>query len=155
MLAALGYGSLRFGHNEQYFVEDAFSWFNVNRVVVPCCLNFGLFGVQLTIRQFQWWLYFCRICVKPLLEPMHYNDVIMGTIASQITSLTTFYSTVYSDADQRKHQSSASLAFVRGIHRGPVNSVHKRPVTRKMFPFDDVIMSNQWLPSFQTCVTES
>ena len=73
---------------------------------------------------------------------MHYNDVIMGTIASQITSLTIVYSTVYSDADQRKHQSSASLAFVRGIHRGPVNSPHKWPVTRKMFPFDDVIMDS-------------
>ena len=47
----------------------------------------------------------------------HYNDVIMTTIASQITSLTVVCSTVYSDADQRKHQSSASLAFVRGIHR--------------------------------------
>ena len=64
----------------------------------------------------------------------------MGAIASQITSLTVVYSIVYSDVDQRKHQSSASLAFVRGIHRGPVNSPHKRPVTRKMFPFDDVIM---------------
>ena len=66
----------------------------------------------------------------------------MGTTASQITSLTSVYSTIYSDADQRKHQSSASLAFVRGIHRGPVNSQHKWPVTRKakMFPFDDVIM---------------
>ena len=70
----------------------------------------------------------------------HYSDVIMGMIASQITSLTIAYSTVYSDADQRKHQSSAALAFVRGIHRGPVNSPHKWPVTRKMFPFDDVIM---------------
>ena len=49
-------------------------------------------------------------------------------------------STVNSDADQRKHQSSASLAFVRRIHRGPVNSPHKWPVTRKMFPFGDVIM---------------
>ena len=47
----------------------------------------------------------------------HYNDVIMTTIASQITSLTIAYSTVYSDADQRKHQSSASLAFVWGFHR--------------------------------------
>ena len=66
----------------------------------------------------------------------------MGTMASQITSLTIIvYSTVYSDADQRKHQSSASLAFVRGIHLGPVNSPRKWPVTRKMFPFDDVIMS--------------
>ena len=59
----------------------------------------------------------------------HYDDVIMGTIASQITSLTSVYSTVYSDADQSKHQSSASLAFVWGIHRGPVNSPHKWPVT--------------------------
>ena len=65
----------------------------------------------------------------------------MGAIASPITSLTIVYSTDYSGVDQRKHQSSASLAFVRGIHRGPVNSPHKRPVTRKMFPFDDAIMS--------------
>ena len=50
-------------------------------------------------------------------SPYHYNDVIMTTMASQITSLTVVYSTVYSDADQRKHQSSASLAFVWGIHR--------------------------------------
>ena len=50
-------------------------------------------------------------------------------------------------ADQSKHQSSASLAFVRGIHRWPVNSPHKSPVTRKMFPFDDVIIrtsSDTW-----------
>ena len=73
----------------------------------------------------------------------HYNDVTMDSIASQITSLTIVYSAVYSGADQRKHQSSASLAFVRGIHRGPVNSPHKWPVTRKMFPFDDVIMGTQ------------
>ena len=64
----------------------------------------------------------------------------MGVIASLITSLTIVYSTVYSDADQRKHQSSASLASVREILRGPVNSPHKWPVMRKMFPFDDVIM---------------
>ena len=70
----------------------------------------------------------------------HYTDVTMDTIASQITSLTIVYSTVYSDADQRWYQSSASLAFVWGIHRRPVNSPHKWPVTRKMFPFDDVIM---------------
>ena len=71
----------------------------------------------------------------------HYNDVITSTVASQITSLTIVYSTVYSGRDQRKHQSSASLAFVRWFHRSPVNSPHKGPVTRKMFPFDDVIMS--------------
>ena len=70
----------------------------------------------------------------------HYNDVIMGMMASQITSLTIVYSTVYSGADQKKHQSSASVAFVRGIHRWPVKSPHKWPVTQKMLPFDDVIM---------------
>ena len=64
----------------------------------------------------------------------------MGTLASQITSLTIVYTTVYSGADQRKHQSSASLAFVRGNHRWPMNSPDKWPVTRKMFPFDDFIM---------------
>ena len=64
----------------------------------------------------------------------------MGTIPSQTTSLTIVYSTVYSGADQSNHQSSASLAFVWGIHRGPVNSPHRWPVTRNMFPFDDVIM---------------
>ena len=77
---------------------------------------------------------------KLLEKNCHYGDVIMSTIGSQITSLAIVYSIVYSDADQRIHQSSASLAFVRGIHRGPVNCPHKWPVTRKMFPFDDVIM---------------
>ena len=75
--------------------------------------------------------------------PQHYSDVIKGVLASQITILTIVYSTVYWDTDQRKHQSSALLAFVRGIHRGPVNSPHKWPVTRKMFPFDDVIMNEE------------
>ena len=63
----------------------------------------------------------------------------MGAMASYITSVQIVYSSVYSGAYQRKHQSSASLVFVWGIHRWPVNSPHKGPVTRKMFPFDDVI----------------
>ena len=75
-----------------------------------------------------------------LSAEVHCNDVIMGAIASQITSLTIVFSTVYLDTDRRKHQNSASLAFVRGIHRRPVNSPHKWPVTRKVFPFDDIIM---------------
>ena len=70
----------------------------------------------------------------------HYNDIIMGAIASQITSLTIVYWTVYSDADQRKHQSSVPLAFVWGIHRWPVNSPHKWPVTRKCFH----LMMSSW-----------
>ena len=74
---------------------------------------------------------------------LHNNDVIMSAMSSQITSLAIVYSTVYSGANQRQHQSSESLAFVRGIQRWPVNSTHKGPVTRKMFPFDDVIMDCQ------------
>ena len=74
----------------------------------------------------------------------HYSYVIMGAVVSQMTSLTIVYSTVYSGANQRKHQSSASLAFVRNVHRGPVNSPRKWPVKRKMFPFDDVIMICWW-----------
>ena len=61
----------------------------------------------------------------------------MGAMAPKITSLTI----VYSDADQRKHQNPASLTFVRGIHRCSTNSLHKWPITRKMLPFDDVIMT--------------
>ena len=80
----------------------------------------------------------------------------MGAIASQITSLTIVFSTIYLDTDQRKHQSSASLAFVRGTHRRPVNSPHKWPVTRKVFPFDDVIMFKFWIkwPPFNTAQCE-
>ena len=73
--------------------------------------------------EFQFKLKFIAVCksvlsgIRLLYRSKHYDDVIMTTIASQITSLTSVYSTVYSDADQRKHQSSASLAFVWGIHR--------------------------------------
>ena len=74
----------------------------------------------------------------------HYDNIIMGAMGSQITSLTIVYSTVYSSADQSKHQSSVSLAFVWVIHLGPVNSPHKWPVTRKMFPFDDIMVQLQW-----------
>ena len=67
----------------------------------------------------------------------HYSDIMIGAMASQITSLTIVYSTIYSGPDQRKYQSSMTLALVRGIHQWPVNSPRKGPVTRKMFPFDD------------------
>ena len=63
-------------------------------------------------------------------------------MASQITSLTIVYSTVYSGADQRKRQSSVSFDFVREIPRWPVIFPHKGPVTRKMFPLDEVIMKS-------------
>ena len=72
----------------------------------------------------------------------------MDTMASQITSLAIVY--VFSGADQRKHQSFASLAFVWGIHRGPVNFPHKWSVRRKMFPFDDVIIITFWVTIINT-----
>ena len=69
----------------------------------------------------------------------HHIDIIMTTLASQITSITVVYSTVYSDADQNKHQSSASLAFVWGIHRGRWIPRTKASYA-EMFPFDDVML---------------
>ena len=70
----------------------------------------------------------------------HYSDAITRAVASQITGVAIVYSTVCSYADQRKHQRFASLGFVRGVRRWPVNSPHKGPATRKLFPFDDVFM---------------
>ena len=75
----------------------------------------------------------------PLVSWWHYRDVIMSTMASQITNQAIVHSNIYSGINQRKHQGSASLAFVRGIHQWPVNFHHKEPVTQKMFPFDDVM----------------
>ena len=54
------------------------------------------------------------------LVVLHYSDVIMNTMASQITGVSIVCPTVCTGADQRNHQSSASLAFVREIHRWPV-----------------------------------
>ena len=101
-------------------------------------------------------LFILAILVKVILDPWamysllnrvtletascHYIDAIMSAIASQITGVSTVYPNVCSGTGQIKHHSSASLAFVRVIHRWPVNSPNKWPVTRKMFPFDDIIM---------------
>ena len=94
-----------------------------------------------------------RFDVMKTLSLRHY------CVMCPLGSLTIVYSIVYSDADQRKHQSFASLAFVQGIHRGPVNCPHKWPVTRKMFPFDDVIMVCRFRAVFsylqQLCVAYS
>ena len=89
------------------------------------------------------YLYVCSW--QEILTLKHYCDVRMSPTASQITSLTIIYSTIYSGRDQRKHQSSVSLAFVWGIHCTSVNSLHKWPVTRKMFPFDAAIMIYGWI----------
>ena len=70
----------------------------------------------------------------------HYSYVIMSAIASQITGVSIVCSAVCSGENQRKRQSSASLAFLKGTHWWPVDSPNKGPVTQKIFPFDDVIM---------------
>ena len=76
-------------------------------------------------------LYFHRVFLRKNIY--HGDDVKMSAMASQINSLTIVYSIVYSGTDERKHQSSAALAFVRGSHRRPVNSPHKWAVTQKIF----------------------
>ena len=68
--------------------------------------------------------------IASLKLEMHYSDVIMSALASQITGVSIVYSTVRSGADQRKQQSAVS----------PVNSPHKRPVTRKCFH----LMTSSW-----------
>ena len=70
----------------------------------------------------------------------HHSDLIMGAMASQPTGVSIVYLIVCSGVDQRKYQSFASLAFVRGIRQLPMNFPHKGRVTRNMFPFDDVTM---------------
>ena len=80
---------------------------------------------------------------QQLKRSTHYNDVIMSAMASQITGVSILCSTVCSGSDQRKNQSSASLAFMRGLHRWPVNSPLKRSGKRKMFQLDDVIMTQR------------
>ena len=108
-------------------------------------------GQQIIWMHSKSWFWYIEIYLSPLVllgieltsDEIYYHDhtgVVMGAVAPQITSLVIVYSTLCSDTDQRKHQSSASLAFVWGIHRGPVNSPHKWPVTRNVFPFDDVII---------------
>ena len=91
----------------------------------------------------QFFVILTRPCRSQYNAKLHYSDVIMSAMAYQITSLTIVYSTVYSDADhrrRRKHQSSEWLIFVREIHRWPVNSPHKGPVTRKYFH----LMMSSW-----------
>ena len=95
--------------------------------------------------------YHCRwmghiVVYKSLVKTLrclrvHYNDVMMSAMASHIICVSSVCSTVCSGADQGKHQSrSTSLAFVREIHWWPVDSPHKGPVSREIFPFDDVVM---------------
>ena len=108
-------------------------------------INYNEIAMKILKKIFQEYAFKNIVCTHDAImtckhKSAHYNDVIMTMMASQITSLTVVYSPVYSDANQRKHQSSASLAFVWGIHQDQWIPPHKGPVTWKMFPFDDVIM---------------
>ena len=99
----------------------------------------------------------CTSCFlnKPSMGNTHYSDVIMLAMASQVTCVSIVYSAVCSSADQRKHESFASLAFVRGIHRWTVNSPHKGPVMRTMFPFDVVIMKKNVTPQLTRSLVDT
>ena len=113
-------------------------------------MSYNLISVSIIINLLLLSLSTLYLSLLSMLSPLilflryYYNGVIMSAVASQITGVSIVYSTVCSDSDQRKHQSSASLAFVRGIRRWPVNSPHKWPVTRKIFPFNDVSW-RQWI----------
>ena len=102
----------------------------------PCCLSEQVVQQTVDMRV---------ISVAMTLTRCHSNVMtlqwaIMIAMASQITGVSMVCSAVSSGADQRTHQSSASIAFVREIHRWPVNSAHKGPVTRKMFH----LMTSSW-----------
>ena len=127
--------------------------FDVKALIKDLSLLYSLCMILIKINYINWRDPGCSSGLISFVHyrKQHYGDVIMGMTAYQITRLTIVYSIVYSDADQRKHQSSASLAFLRGIRRGPVNSPQKWTATRKMFPFDDVIMNYTRLPMWLLC----
>ena len=87
----------------------------------------------------------------PYTGNTHYNDVIISAMASEISSLPIAYSTVYSGTDQRKYQSSTSLAFVRGNHCSPVDSPHKGPVTPSCMTEKPELHEQQWLGYTEYC----
>ena len=120
----------------------------MNHQKTPCTLNEMYWHLTFVLVQNEVW--YEKFTMKPVLV----NNVwVIGAnwprtlqwrpraTASQITSLRIVHSTVYSRRRSKKHQNSASVAFVGGIHLWPVNSLHKGSVTRKMFPFDNVIMN--------------
>ena len=86
----------------------------------------------------------CRVTLNYIILRVHYSDVTRSPMASQITGVSILCRTACLGTVQRKPQSSASLTFVRGILRSPVDSSHKQQVTQKMFPFDDVTMLWNW-----------
>ena len=112
----------------------------------PFCLGLNMLMTPLTMKQPVWWDHTYRISHTLQWRQNNRHGV------SNHQPHDFIYSTVYSGTDERKRQSSASLAFVREIHRWPVNSPHKEPVKQKMFPLDDVIMNAYVFTClFRTC----
>ena len=125
--------------NHEYFESDLAwkgNWSDMHCV----CASILRFTMKLSKYYTSYALIFKNVIYFMCRLKKHHNDVIMSAMVFQIISRTTVNSIVHSVTDQRKHQSSASLAFVRGIHLWPVNSPRKGPVTRKMLPFDGFIM---------------
>ena len=115
-------------------------------MVIVICVQLTLSHLHLIIfvsRDLKLICYFSREIGLTVVFVMHYTDIIMSAMASKKTGVSIVCSTVYSGADERKHQSSSSLAFLKRIHQWLVHSPHKGTVTQKMFPFDDVIMTLQ------------
>ena len=98
------------------------------------------------IKSIAWYVFILQnglsvhIMIRFMFSVEHCSDVTWSDRAYQITGIWTVCSVQCSGVHQRKSQIFTSLAFMRGIHRLPVNFRHKRPVMRKMFSFDDVIM---------------
>ena len=140
------YFRISYGNRLQSFsvIDTQHKTYIVNNtsLIITCAIIRILFHHQTVVI-----LHDCR----NIIFLIHYNDIIMNTMVSQIPTLTTVYSTVYSGTDQRKYQSSTSLTLVRGIHRWSVNSPHKGPVTRIMFPFNDIITLRIY---YSLCTTE-
>ena len=109
------------------------------------CSNCVIKGT-LRLEHFEWiTTCFPAVCWSTFVQSaLHYADVIIIEMASQITSPTVVYSTVYSDADQRKHQSSASLAFVWGIHRDRWIPRTKGQLRRKCLHLMTSSWNNRW-----------
>ena len=112
-------------------------WNQIDKQLPSICGNIDTVGSPCNTFQ-----YSTMLDIAPQRWMWHYGDVLMSAMASQIISLTIVYSIVYTGAVNE----NMSLVFVRGIHQWPVSSPHQRPVTRKMFPFDDVIIG--------TCIWE-
>ena len=137
-----GISILIFQHKVDLFIEYTVQWSLWMCVLSRLSILFPLHSLEIVpIRTFLTALYSHHVVLL-----LHYSDIIMSTMAPQITGVLSVCSAVCSGAYQRKHQSSVSLAFVRGIHRWPAASPYKRSVTSKL------LMTSSWCVAYMLCV---